>query len=393
MELKEKLIAAKMKLQLKYKFLLYAIYENSFNIKEEQWILEQTGNATNVAFVTYEHDKFVVYFSDKFIEKEKVDSIAGIILHEIMHAVLGHLDRMFMPEIIPNIYNIAADFYINGKILKENKVKLPKNALYNKNFDNFGSTDEIYEYLLKKSKNSNIEYPVLEGFDKNNISNSKNKETLEKLKSQIQAGLSIESAIGDSKGDSIIKSLFTKAVTPVIDWRLIVSQCVNTVKGHDDYSYFVRNPLSTDDFILPGTYDNTLNLCFIVDVSGSIMERGLTNILMEIIAATTFAKISGKIITCDTSAEIACEFNHDDNLQNKFQGIRVSGGGGTDMNIGLVFAKELNEDFDLYVLVTDGYIDKTDATILNKKLLVLSTDIDCSNSIKGDFEFAKINHI
>ena len=393
MDIKEKLIAAKMELQQKYKFLLYAIYENDFQIKNKKWIINKTKGFSDIAFVSFEYGKFTVYFSDKFIETEKTTSIAGVILHEILHVVLEHIDRMNISGIDKNLYNIAADFYINGKIKKENKVDLPKKALYDKFFDKFSSTDEIYDYLKNNCKN--IKYKVLEGFDSaNSYQASKNtKDIITKIKSQIQAGLSLQKNIGSNNSCSEILGIFKQAVEPVVDWKQIVAQSANIVKGHDDYSFFVKNPLSTYDFILPGTYDNTLNVCFIVDVSGSIMERGLANILTEIIAATTFTKVSGKIITCDTKAELACEFTHDDNLYDKFKKIKISGGGGTDMNIGLKYAKKLNKDFDLYILVTDGYIDKTYANILDKKLLVLSTDVDCKSLIVGDFDFAKINHV
>jgi len=387
---KEKLIAAKIKLENVYKFLIYAIYENKYYIISKEEMLKRTKGVSDIAFVTTDDEYFCIYFSKEFLETEKVSTIAGVILHEIMHVVLMHLDRMALEGINRNIYAMAADFYINGKIKKENKLKLPNNALYDKKFDSFSSTDEIYEYLKNNNKKQLL---PLEGFDLSNNNKKEYKELTTKIKTQIEAGLSLEKNIGNKRGSSLIKSIFKKAIQPVINWRNIVSQTCSIVKGQDDYSFYIRNPLSTCDFILPGSYSNTLHVCFIVDVSGSIMEKGLSNILMEIIAATSFVNISGKIITCDTSAKVACEFSHDENLENKFKQIAVTGGGGTDMNIGLKLASKLKEDFDLYILVTDGYIQKTNANIVDKKLLVLSTDIDCSNQIVGDFTFAKINHV
>ena len=105
-----------------------------------------------------------------------------------------------------------------------------------------------------------------------------------------------------------------------------------------------------DSMSLPVHRLPTSNVCIVGDTSASMTSEGADSDLSKVIATVwdaveTLGKVSA--IGCDSDASEVVEVRHIDDLREA-----LSGGGGTDMRVGLAKAAESNPD--VIVCVTDG---------------------------------------
>ncbi len=70
----------------------------------------------------------------------------GLLLHEVLHAALGHCTRRGVRD--PQIWNIAADIVINAMILAQPGAALPAGGLRDDRLAQF-SSEEVYELLQR----------------------------------------------------------------------------------------------------------------------------------------------------------------------------------------------------------------------------------------------------
>lgn len=88
------------------------------------------------------HDVFVNADFAATLSREHLD---GVLLHEVLHAALGHVTRRGTRD--PQLWNVAADIVVNGLVLG-NGFELPEGALFDPDQQNF-STEEVYAILSK----------------------------------------------------------------------------------------------------------------------------------------------------------------------------------------------------------------------------------------------------
>ena len=107
-------------------------------------------------------DGVTVFFSPEFLDTLSNDELDFVLMHEVMHVVLKHLDRS--TELDNYLYNIASDTVINSIILESKN-----NDLKSISLNGFGAlmhlapngkegreytAEEVYEMLLSKAKKS-----------------------------------------------------------------------------------------------------------------------------------------------------------------------------------------------------------------------------------------------
>jgi predicted metal-dependent peptidase len=124
--------------------------------------------------------------------------------------------------------------------------------------------------------------------------------------------------------------------------------------GVTDYSY--RRPsrrqrqMGTGDVILPAMRCPVPSVAIIADTSGSISDKML---------AQTLAEISGilKAMGRGEGIRVLAVDNAVQSCSRVFgpRHVQFSGGGGTDMGVGLIAAAKLNPAPQLGVVITDGY--------------------------------------
>ena len=89
-------------------------------------------------------DGFRVYWCRAFFDRIDEDEIAGVLAHEMLHAVLGHCERRGARE--PGLWNEAIDHATNLLILGSMDMRLPKPHLADDAFANM-TAEAIYDGL------------------------------------------------------------------------------------------------------------------------------------------------------------------------------------------------------------------------------------------------------
>lgn len=160
--------------------------------------------------------------------------------------------------------------------------------------------------------------------------------------------------------DSILKHL----TPPTIDWRkifrrIVASSVDSIVKGRSDYTYRrVSRRLQSREFVFPGMLSYLPKVTLAVDTSGSMGNEDYQKALIEIegiLKEVSRGKDAVSIFSVDTKASNIAPVS-------SVKKIRFHGGGGTIMAVAWQFVKELPrpKQPDIFILVTDGYIDWAD---------------------------------
>lgn len=147
---------------------------------------------------------------------------------------------------------------------------------------------------------------------------------------------------------------------PQIDWQeefaALIRNISATLSGYTDYSYQRPSRRSSgQQFILPSMRQPPApEIAIVLDTSGSMKESkelalGLAE-MEEIISRTArFSQSTAvRIINCDAASNAAV-------VVKDLKDFVITGGGGTDMRVGIKAAAELTPRADVIITVTDGY--------------------------------------
>jgi predicted metal-dependent peptidase len=89
-----------------------------------------------------------VFVNAEFAASLSREHLDGVLLHEVLHAALGHVTRRGTRD--PQLWNVAADIVVNGLVLG-NRFELPEGALHEADKQDY-SAEEIYAILSKSPK-------------------------------------------------------------------------------------------------------------------------------------------------------------------------------------------------------------------------------------------------
>jgi len=142
---------------------------------------------------------------------------------------------------------------------------------------------------------------------------------------------------------------------PKADWRqelaALVRGSISSVRGNDNMTYHresKRNPGL--GFILPSNIGQKVNISVVVDTSGSMCDKELSQAVAEIDA------ILRDLPWCDNLVVLACDAaTHTAKTIRRADQIILKGGGGTDMRVGINDALALYPKPDVIIVITDGY--------------------------------------
>jgi predicted metal-dependent peptidase len=123
-----------------------------------------------------------------------------------------------------------------------------------------------------------------------------------------------------------------------------------------------------------------VNIGVVIDTSGSMGTNELNEAMAEVsgIIRSCGTKIGVNVIACDAAAEDA---------QRVFSAsqIKLSGGGGTDMRVGIEAAQDARPRPDIIVVLSDGMTPWPDAPIREKLIIGIVGGYD----VAGCPEWAK----
>jgi predicted metal-dependent peptidase len=149
----------------------------------------------------------------------------------------------------------------------------------------------------------------------------------------------------------------TEVLEPRIAWEQVLSgavrRAVGWVQGRTDPTYGrpSRRSGSVRDVVLPGLRRPLPRVAMVVDTSGSVDDGLLARARGEVDGALRSVGVRGEAVTvlsCDAVV-------HTVDRVRRARDLRLAGGGGTDLRLGLAEAGALRPRPDLVVVLTDGY--------------------------------------
>lgn len=148
----------------------------------------------------------------------------------------------------------------------------------------------------------------------------------------------------------------SQILDPVVDWRNVLHAAVRRglgwANGHADYTYsrVSRRQAAAGPVILPALRRPVPTVGIVVDTSGSVDDGLLAQALGEIdgvLATLAVADPQVSVLAVDAAV-------HAVSTVRRADAVRLTGGGGTDMSLGIRAAEELRPPVDVIIVLTDG---------------------------------------
>jgi len=303
----------------------------------------------------YTNGKHIV-LGESFLSKLSLDETIFILLHELLHLVLGHIKRGRHLDKLR--FNVACDIVVNDII-----------SLYQYNHGNltpqFGkdysirslnlTVEEVYKRLPKNIKSQILDFHDLWTLIEESDLEKDNEELQEVIKKAIIKGYRLELYEINRVIDDF------KIATNKNNWNRILERYIT--KDIQDYS-FNRTDYRYSNVLLPSFIESEqslYNCWFLIDVSGSIDNEYLRLIFGEVERIINHYKT----ISCDVSF-FSTMTTKPVNIKNKkslFESSdKITSTGGTDYEQIFDSIDEYykNNKPKLMIIFTDGYAEIPD---------------------------------
>jgi len=328
-----------------------------------------------------------LYYNTQFFNAMNNKEIEFVIAHEIMHCVFDHLGRR--DDRNPVLYNIAADYIVNNLLVRDRIGEKPSIVDCYQDFKYNGWTsEEVYDELFKDAEErGKALQELLEELEKegemldehldmegdgddddsgeekdsngNNVSKKKpkfSKEEIKKIKDEIKEGMmqAAQSAgAGNTPGE--VQRMIKELTEPKMNWReLLRQQIQSTIKSDFTMSRPNRKSWHTGA-ILPGmNFQDTIDICIALDMSGSIGDAQARDFLGEIKGIMDeYKDYQIKLWCFDTKVYNEQDFSAD--CGEDLTEYEIFGGGGTDFMANWTYMKENDIVPKKFIMFTDGY--------------------------------------
>lgn len=253
-------------------------------------ILLHTEYKIDESIETAATDGTTLLLNEEWMCNQTEEHFSGVLLHEVLHMALNHVDRTNDLDDLMTA-NIAADIVVNG-IIKDNKISLPKEAIYDDDLKHLG-VREIYSILKdKQSKDENYlkdkygEEDVNECLRKEKQTGNSDRESKEANKEKWKNIINKAKTIAKMKQAGVKGSgmarVFKELLEPTINWKdalyKYITQSRADFEGYD--RRFVHDGMYIDD-----VGGNKVHVAAFIDTSGSVDEELLQNFLSELFFA------------------------------------------------------------------------------------------------------------
>lgn len=251
-------------------------------------ILLHTEYKIDESIETAATDGTTLLLNEEWMCEQTEEHFSGVLLHEVLHMALDHVERTRDLDDLM-IANIAADIVVNG-IIKDNKISLPKEAIYDDDLKHLG-VREIYSIIKQKQKedeshikNKYGDGEVNECLQKSAKSEgtSQRESNSEKWKNIINKAKTISKMKQAGLKGSGLARIFKELLEPTINWKdalyKYITQSRADFEGYD--RRFIHDGMYIDD-----VGGNKVHVAAFVDTSGSVDEELLQNFLSELFFA------------------------------------------------------------------------------------------------------------
>lgn len=315
-------------------------------------------------------DGYYIYVNPSFCETLSLDETAFVFAHEVMHCVLGHIDRRGTRQ--PEQWNYAID-YATNLMLVELGLKMPKVGLLDRSYRGM-TAEDIYDRLSEAAKESEKDEVSGTGPGEGKgqawdihlapddlrgqavrAKEFPSAEERKRLRISITKGM-------ESKLRGVAPGLFDSEIKQArggnVPWRALVARFFTGLR-QDDYRMFPPNK----KHLWRGIYLPSIgtpgpsHIAVAVDTSGSMSDEVLGEILGEIDKLRSVTNCRLTLIQCDAQVQKVEDFEATDETQ--FERYQFYGRGGTAFEP--VFdwiAQKATQSFfqlDALIYLTDGF--------------------------------------
>jgi predicted metal-dependent peptidase len=346
----DKIIVARVGLLLRHPF--FGNLATRMGIQEaDEWLPTAATDGRNI------------YFNREFFTPLTVKQVEFVIAHEILHAVFDHMSRREGRD--PKIFNIACDYAVNGQIVRDRigDHNLPDIKIFHDSKYYGWSAEQVYDEIYEKYDEEQLaalgqmldEHLDSEGDGKDGQPKY-SKEELKKIRDEMrEAVMQAAQAAGAGNVPASIQRMIKELTEPKMNWREILRQQIqSTIKN--DYTFMRPNRKGWHmNAILPGTnYEETIDICISIDMSGSIGDDQAKDFMTEIKGIMEeYKDFRIKIWCFDTSVYNEADF--DGYSLDSFMDYQPMGGGGTDFEANWNYMKENDIQPKKFIMFTDGY--------------------------------------
>ena len=328
-----------------------------------------------------------LYYNTQFFNAMNNKEIEFVVAHEILHMVFDHLGRR--EDRNPMLYNIAADYKVNNLLVRDRIGEKPSIVDCFQDFKyDLDTSEEIYDKLFEDAKQAGKELQkLLEELDQegemldehlddegngeseegeeekdangNSVSKKRpkySKEELKKIKDEVkEAMINAAQTAGAGNVPAGVERMIKELTEPKMNWReLLRQQIQSTIKS--DYTFMRPNRKGWHTgAILPGmNFDETIDICIALDMSGSIGNDQAADFLGEVKGIMDeYKDYKIKIWCFDTAVYNEDDFSADDGRE--LTDYEILGGGGTDFMVNWTYMKEQGITPKKFLMFTDGY--------------------------------------
>ncbi len=294
-----------------------------------------------------------IKFDTELFSKLTLFEAVFVLAHEVMHVALLHSLRRGGRN--PLVWNIAADYAINGMLMGQRNMTMPKDGLYNPAYGRM-STEQIYELLMKDEK-------LISAIELNELADLidyKGGDSIQELESKTKQR--VADAIAKSRkmyGDqssSLLREIANIVLNQRTPWHKVLRQfMVSKDRTQNSWSRVNNRILQTRNLICPVRHNNTLRRVVIgVDCSGSITTTQLGRMsahISDILKQCRPKDVTILYFDAKVLAEHTLEHRSYDVT------LRAIGGGGTNFRPVFERVDQHYTDADVLIMFTDLYGD------------------------------------
>jgi predicted metal-dependent peptidase len=303
-----------------------------------------------------------LYYSKPFFEKLTIKQIEFVVAHEILHNVFDHMGRCEGRD--KQIWNAAVDYAVNGQLIRDKIGEVPPGIQIFHDSKHYGkSAEQIYDEIFPDMENQQLsafgqlldEHLSQDGDGKDGQPQY-SKEELKQIRDEIrEAVMQAASAAGAGNVPGNIQRMIKDLTEPKMNWREILRQQIqSTIRNDFTFARPSRKGWHTGA-ILPGmNFEETIDICVSIDMSGSISDIQAKDFLSEIRGIMEeYKDFKIKLWCFDTS--VYNEADYDGYNMDEFDNYEPVGGGGTEFDANWEYMKEHDINPKKFIMFTDGY--------------------------------------
>ncbi len=317
-------------------------------------------------------DGYYIFVNSDFCDDLNEQEIMGVLAHEILHCILGHLDRRGERE--KTVWGMAIDYATNALLL-EAGLTLPKDRLHDKKFRGM-TAEDIYELLRKEGiegakdgdgnefeadihtagLDRHIDPGDIEGAPQRNVEFPT---AVERQRLRISLTKDLTSQL-PGRESGYWNDEITKATTTQISWEKLLARFVSGLR-RNDYRIFPFNKKHLwRGLFLPSIGAPGPDLLVVaVDTSGSMDREILSKVLAEIDGLRSQTECKLTLIECDAEVKETDVFESWELTTVNFAVRKFRGRGGTSLKPPFDWVKktllEGGQIPDALIYLTDGY--------------------------------------